>query len=170
MTAGASGQGSQGGFGRRKRRSRLGRQQIHPYVAEEIHRRLKAYCARRGLTDSGVVEAALRQYLDQSSDAALIMRRLDRAGRQVERVRRNGEILAEFVSLWVRLWFAHTPQIPESAKAAAQASAVKRYEQFLEYVTKRLAGQNRLAIDLLGAEPVDEPPVMPAKEAVVDEP
>jgi len=142
-----------------KRRPSAGRYQIHAQVHEDVRRRLKAFTARRGLSDCSVIEAALRQYLDQSSDAALIMRRLDRNGRRIDKVRGDVEILSEFVSLWARLWFAYTPQIPDEQKSAAQKNATARYQQFLGYVEKRLRGTQRLATDLLGEEPFSDTPV-----------
>jgi hypothetical protein len=147
---------------KRRRRPRRGRSQIHAFVADDVHGRLKAYCARRGLSDCAVIEESLKQHLDQSTDAALIMRRLDRTGRRIDKIRADLELLTEFVSLWVRLWFAHTPQIPDAQKGAAQTSAAKRYEQFLAFVTKRLSGTQRLAVELLGEEllvdPAEPPP------------
>ena len=104
----------------------------------------------------------MKQYLDQASDAALIMRRLDRNGRRIDKVRGDVEILSEFVSLWARLWFAHTPQIPEAQKSAAQKNAAARYQQFLGYVEKRLRGTQRLATDLLGEEPFSDAPAVEA--------
>jgi hypothetical protein len=86
------------------------------------------------------------------------MRRLDRTGRRIDKVRADLEILSEFVSLWARLWFAHTPQIPEEQKPLAQKNAAARYQQFLGYVEKRLRGAARLATDLLGDEPFADPP------------
>jgi hypothetical protein len=132
------------------------RQQVHPYLRRDVYQRLKAYCARRGVTDTAVIETALRQYLDQSSDPTLIIRRLDRTGRAVDRVRREIDVLSEFVSTWVRVWFAHTPPLPEAARDGAQRSAAKRYEQMLDFVAKRLAGRPRLATDLIGDDPADQ--------------
>jgi hypothetical protein len=145
----------------RKRRPRAGRQQLHPYIAQDVYERLKAYCARRGLPDSGVVEVALREHLDQASEAALIMRRLDRIERRVSKVHRDLEMLCECFGVWVRLWFAHTPELPDSAKPAAQMSARKRFDQFEEFVAKRLHAGERLAVDLLG-EDSPEPPGAPS--------
>lgn len=146
---------------KRRRRARRGRSQIHAFIDDDIYERLKALTARRGLSDCSVIETALKQYLDQSSDAALIMRRLDRSGRRVEKIRSDVEILTEFVSLWARLWFAHTPQIADSQKTTAKLQAARRYQEFLGYVEKRLAGSNRLATDLVGEDPLPEPPDLP---------
>lgn len=140
----------------RKRRPRAGRQQLHPYIAQDVYERLKAYCARRGLADSSVVEVALRDHLDQSSETALIVRRLDRVDRRLSKFHRDLEMLCECFGVWVRLWFAHTPELPESAKSAAQVSARKRFDQFQEFVGKRLDAGERLSVDLLGEDPLPE--------------
>jgi hypothetical protein len=146
---------------KRRRRARRGRSQVHAFINDDIYQRLKALTARRGLSDCSVIETALKQYLDQSSDAALIMRRLDRAGRRIEKIRSDVEILTEFVSLWARLWFAHTPQIPDAHKASAKLQASRRYQEFLGYVEKRLSGSQRLATELVGEDPLPEPPDLP---------
>jgi hypothetical protein len=132
------------------------RQQVHPYLRRDVYRRLKAYSARRGVTDTAVIETAVRQYLDQSSDPTLIMRRLDRTGRALDRIRREMDVFSEFVSTWARLWLAHTPPLPESAREPAQRSAAKRYEQLLDFVAKRLASRQRLATDLIGEDVADD--------------
>jgi hypothetical protein len=149
---------------KRHRRPRRGRSQIHAFIADDVHGRVKAYCARRGLSECSVIEVALTQHLDQATDAALIMRRLDRTGRRIDKIRADLELLTEFVSLWVRLWFAHTPQIADAQKGAAQTSAAKRYEQFLTYVSKRLASPHRLAIELLGEELLVDGPEPPSPD------
>ncbi|HLZ07515.1 MAG TPA: hypothetical protein VKT80_02935, partial [Chloroflexota bacterium] len=57
------------------------RVRIHPYVEATLAGRLAAYSAATGIASSTVVQAALRQYLDATSDTALMLRRLDRLGR-----------------------------------------------------------------------------------------
>jgi hypothetical protein len=130
-------------------------QHIHPAVSIDIYRRLKAYSARRGISLGAIVEAALRQYLDQSGDLALLLGRLDRNGRALERLKRDLELLSEFQSVFVRIWFAHTPQIAESEREAASRLGSKRFEQMLDFVSKRVAGGHRLGEDLVGAGNAD---------------
>ena len=148
---------------RRERRARRGRTQVHAFIEDDLYKRLKAYSGRRGLADGAVIEEAIKQHLDQSTDAALIMRRLDRSGRRIDKMRSDVEMLTEFMSLWVRLWFAHTPRIADAQKGAAQADAAKRYEQFLAFVTKRLSSPQRLAVELLGDDPLTDPAEPPQK-------
>ncbi len=83
----------------RAKRDRVPRQVIHPRISYDLYQRLKAYCARRRVSESAVVNAALLQYLDQASDAALIMRRLDRRPRTTSLIcpttRRGSQPIAE---------------------------------------------------------------------------
>ena len=145
------------------RRARRGRTQVHAFIEDDLYKRFKAYSGRRGLADGAVIEEAIKQHLDQSTDAALIMRRLDRSGRRIDKMRSDVEMLTEFMSLWVRLWFAHTPRIADAQKGAAQADAAKRYEQFLAFVTKRLSSPQRLAVELLGDDQLIDPAERPEK-------
>jgi hypothetical protein len=147
------------------RRPRRGRTQVHAFIGDDLYKRLKAYSGRRGLADAAVIEEAIKQHLDQSTDAALIMRRLDRSGRRIDKIRADVEMLTEFMSLWVRLWFAHTPRIADAQKGAAQTDAAKRYEQFLAFVTKRLSSPQRLALELLGDDQLTEAAEGPEKGA-----
>ncbi|HEV3193039.1 MAG TPA: hypothetical protein VGY54_21175, partial [Polyangiaceae bacterium] len=58
-------------------------------VRRELAKRLAEYSAASGVASSTVVQAALQQYLDRTSDTALILRRLDRLGRADARAHRD---------------------------------------------------------------------------------
>ena len=132
-------------------RTRTGRVRLLPYVDAPIAKRLQAFSAATGITASAVVEAALGQYLDQISDAKLLMRRLDRLGRAQARAHRDVELLSEAFATWIKLWFAHTPQIPEDAKASARISAHARYRQFVTHLAEQMAEGSRF-LDALPRE------------------
>jgi hypothetical protein len=119
-----------------------------PWVEASLAKRLAAYSAATGISASAVVRVALRQYLDQTSDATLLMRRLDRLGRAGARMHRDLVILSEAFALWTKLWFAHTPNVPDDAKPFARASAESRYRQFVDYLAEQLTGGHRFLDDL----------------------
>jgi hypothetical protein len=110
--------------------------------------RLEAFCAAKGLTEGAVVHAALGQYLDGTGDAALVMRRLDRLGRAGERTQRDLELVAETLALFVQMWLAHTPQLPEDARASARTSAHLRFQQFVTRLAENFSGGRRFIDDL----------------------
>jgi hypothetical protein len=127
---------------------RSGRVRLQPYVDGELGRRLDQFCAATDVTESAVVAAAIRQYLDGTSDATLVLRRLDRLGRALARNQRDVELLSEAFAVFVRLWFAHTPNIPEESKGSARASAESRYRRFTEHVAEQFSGGRRFLDDL----------------------
>ena len=128
---------------------------IHPYVAKEVAERLQKYCAASGATESAVVEAALRQHLDGTSDRTLLFRRLDRIGRGVGRMQRDLELQAEAFGVFVRVWFAHTPNVAGESRRAAQSGSEARYRQYAQYVAEQFSMGKRF-LDDLPREHLDE--------------
>jgi hypothetical protein len=127
---------------------RRGRVRLQPYVEGALADRLEQFCAAMDATESAVVVAAIRQYLDGTSDAALYLRRLDRLGRALARSQRDVELLSEAFAVFVRVWFAHTPVVPESGKKSARADAEIRYRRFVEHVAEQFSGGRRFLDDL----------------------
>lgn len=105
-------------------------------------RQLDELAARKRLSKSVVVEAALASYLSPDGSERLeaaFARRLDRLSRQVERLERDVGISGEALALFVRFWLTVTPPLPDSAQAAAQATGRERYQGFVEALGRRLA-------------------------------
>jgi predicted DNA-binding protein len=138
------------------KRKRTQRQVIHPRVHMDLYNRLKAYAARTGAEDGAIVNAALAQYLDKSSDTALVLRRLDRITRRIGRLQREIDGLTEFSTTWAQIWFAHTPQLTPEARKTAQQSAKSRYSEMFDFIRKKISGRNRFLVDLLGPDESDD--------------
>jgi hypothetical protein len=127
---------------------RRGRARLVPRVSAELAERLQNVCASSNVTQTAVVETALRQHLDGTSDRTLMFRRLDRLGRAMERSQRDLELLAEAFSVFVRVWFAHTRGVPEEDKTGARRDAEQRYLKFVEHVGQQYSGGHRFLDDL----------------------
>jgi hypothetical protein len=117
-------------------------------VSRELEARLSKHCDGGGVTQSAVVEEALRLHLDGTEDRTLLFRRLDRLGRAVARLQRDVELQAEAFGVFVRLWFAHTPSVAAEARGAVQRSAEGRYRQYVQYVAEQFSGGRRFIDDL----------------------
>jgi len=135
---------------------RRGRVRLQSYVEPELAQRVDRFCAASGLSESMLVRSSLLQRLDGTGDVTLMLRRFDRLGRAQERGDRNVQIMLEAFALFVQLWFAHTPNLPEDAKRAARMSAESRYRQFVEQVAERLTGGRRFLDDLPQERLADE--------------
>jgi hypothetical protein len=144
---------------------RRGRVRLTPYVDAPLAQRLVAVCAAHGVTESALVQAALLQYLDRTGDSTLVLRRLDRLGRAHARTQRDLELLSEAFATWVKLWFAHTPNIPEDQKPSARSSAQSRYKQFVAHLAEQFSQGTRFLDDLPREEVGDDSELGAATEA-----
>ena len=118
------------------------KEQMTVYFDPPLAADLQAFAARRRVSRSQVVEAALASFLspdgpDQSE--AAIVRRLDRLTRAIERLERDQEITGEALALFVRFWLTTTPQLPDDFRDAAHAKGKERYGGFVEALARRLA-------------------------------
>ena len=112
------------------------RQQIYPCVTPALRKRLGLYASKKGTSYSSVVEAALLQYLDgDASDRALLLRRLDRIGRDLAALERDIDVLSHAFGVFLQVWLAHTPAIDEASKRSAEQSARERYSRFLDHLS-----------------------------------
>jgi hypothetical protein len=117
----------------------------------DLSARLADHAARKRVAQTQVVEAALLSFLSpDGSDRleAAISRRLDRQGRQLDRLERHVQISNEAVALFVRFWLTTTPPLPDAAQAAAQASGRQRYKGFIEALGRRMEKGQSLAREL----------------------
>ena len=108
---------------------------LNIYLSPGQHEEIAALSAKRRVSKSSVIEAAVASMLSpDSADAreAAFVRRLDRHTRQIERVERDLAIAIETMALFVRFWPAVTPPLPESAQVAAKAKGAERYRDFVE--------------------------------------
>ena len=105
----------------------------------DLMTKLTDYAARKGVTQSLVLEAALASHLSPDGAdrlEAALARRLDRMTRQMERIERHVEIANEALAVFVRFWLTSTPPLPDAALPAAKPRAVSATKD----TSRRLAG------------------------------
>jgi predicted transcriptional regulator len=122
----------------------------------DLMTKLSDYAARKGVSQSMIVEAALASHLSPDGAdrlEAALARRLDRIGRHLERLERHVDISNEALAVFVRFWLTSTPPLPDSSVAAAQAKGRERYEGFVEALGRRLSRGRKLAEEIIGDVP-----------------
>lgn len=115
---------------------------------------------QRGTTKTEVVEAALSALLvpqDQDRAEALLIRRLDRLVRLLERLEWHTDLTNETLALFVRHWLTSTTPLPDNALAAAQTTGKRRWEGFVEALAKRMDGGAKLAAELSRGDAQSDP-------------
>jgi hypothetical protein len=124
---------------------------LNIYLSAGQHEEIAALAAKRRVSKSSVIEAAIASLLSPDSvdmREAAFVRRLDRHTRQLERLERDLAIAIETIALFVRFWLAVTPPLPESAQAAAKAKGAERYRDFVETLGRRLQRGNSLVREI----------------------
>ena len=141
----------------RKAVHRPQRVRVYPRLTLEVRNRLSDYGARKGLHERDLIEEAIRQYLDGTSDSAKVLAQLERlsVALDVERERRESahrelhraiEVLSEAFGRFVRLWmFVHaaTFEIPATRDAADSL-----YKEFAAKVAEYFRRGHRFFHDL----------------------
>jgi len=86
-----------------------------------------------------MAEAAVAAFVDPEQKEIATLRRLGKTERQLDRLTRDSNISGEAFMVYVWLWLAANPPLPETVAVAARASATERYDEFMETLGRRLA-------------------------------
>ena len=117
------------------------------YLDPALMAQLTDLAKRKKESMSLVAEAAIASFLtpdEADRREAVIVRRLDRLARQMERQERDLTVSVEALALFIRFWLTITPPLPEHAQARAQADGRDRFNGFLETLGQRLSKGQRL--------------------------
>ena len=114
---------------------------MNVFILPEHARQLDVVAAKKGVSKSSIVAAALASWLspdaaDQREAAAA--KRLDALARQFERLERDQNILIETLALYVRYFLMVSIPVPEGQQEAARAQGRARYVQFIEQLGRHL--------------------------------
>jgi len=125
---------------------------LNLFIQPEHARRLDELAAKKGVSKSSIVAAALASWL--SPDAgdqreAAIAKRLDRLSRQFERLERDQNIQIETLALFVRYFLTVSTPVPEAHQEAAKAQGKARFEQFIEQLGRHLLRGRSLVKDVV---------------------
>jgi hypothetical protein len=129
---------------------------IQPYLSRDLFHKLRAYAAARSETVSGVVAAALSEYLERDEpDQDLLARRLDRVSQTVEQLGRDLEALGVGFGRFVRysLW-----TLPEKVDDKAIQRGEGLYRTFLSNVGQQIRAGGTFTAQVF---PARQPPAVP---------
>lgn len=106
-----------------------------------LARQLDERASSRRITRTDIVEAALASLLTPDHEErieAVLTRRLDRISRQLDRLEWHVELSNEAFALFVRSWLINNPPLPDAALRAAQVTGRKRWEAFVDSLSRRM--------------------------------
>jgi predicted transcriptional regulator len=121
------------------------------YFDNDVAKQLDALTAKAGSSKSAIVNDAVKAYLARRGARELddtFKARLDMINEQLRRLDRDQNVMIESFALFVRYQLGITPALPASEQAAAQAVGRDRFQQFIEQVGRRMAGDKRIAREI----------------------
>ena len=128
---------------------------IQPYLSPEVHKKLRDHASSHHVTESGVAEEALVQYLARGQvEEALVVRRLDALTQSVKGVQREQEVLAQAVVHVAKFLF----RLAAGSAPDAKAYAERRYEKLVAKVAEELKAGVSLTGDVRRASLFAAPP------------
>lgn len=119
-------------------------------LQRDTKQRLHEYAIARGVSKGSIVEAALREYLDDHLETELVLKELGRLRRGVGRLERSMDVVDAVLSGYVQLWLAYHPPLPEDQKAQAQKLAALRFEQLVQFLQNQLSKQKTFGARMAG--------------------
>jgi hypothetical protein len=132
------------------------REPVKGHIPSALRKRVRQYAAKKGVSESSITHAALSRYLDDTNDAPVLLRKMDRLERSVERVHRDSDVFAEAFAVFVKIWLAHTPRLADSEKRLAEHSALQRFAEYHEYVAEKVAEGGTFIADLVRGNTGDD--------------
>jgi hypothetical protein len=117
-------------------------------VLPETARTLDRHPRRAGTSRGAVVDAAIASYCSPEKQDDLIHQRLDHLGKRLDRIGRDQRIAAEMIALFVRYYLSMAPTLSEDAQRLAKQTGAKRFDQFVERVTERVANGGGLVTEI----------------------
>jgi hypothetical protein len=138
------------------------RVRVYPRLSLAIRKRLTEYCARKGVAERDIIEDAILQYLDGSSDSAKVLGQLERLtlaldAQQEQRdlQHRELEMLSAAFGKYLRFWFlVHLPPDSEEKKQSGEGM----FKNFAAKLGEEFARGHRFIHDLTAAPPGITPP------------
>ena len=138
---------------------------VKTYLDADVAREVARIARAQRRSESSLIADAVRATLAKGSEAVARAaaetqaRRLNRIEARIDKLFRDQALTKESLLLFVRVWLEHNPPLDDAVADFAAASAVARFERFLDLAAQTLArgGAERLhaAISADHEEPVD---------------
>lgn len=116
----------------------LNSKQVNTRLPLHMVQQIKYVASERGVSEGSIVEAALRDYLGKTEHEEILLKKSDKLSRQLERLRREHKAMFEVMTTFVRVYLTHTQEIPEHEKTNAELKGARKFNRFMELVTKAL--------------------------------
>jgi predicted transcriptional regulator len=125
----------------------MAKRRVHVRLSDKIWAELDRVAQGPGVTQSAIVEDALRRYFDPQAKAGreeAILRRLDAIDLRQGAVERDAAVILETLGQYVLYWLTRTEPLPEGERDIAHNLGQKRFDYFIEQVARKVGAQEGL--------------------------
>lgn len=126
----------------------MAKRRVHVRLSDRVWADLDNAAQAPGVTQSAIVEDALRCYFDPDAKAgreAAILKRLDAIDLRQGVVERDAAIILETLGQYVLYWLTRTEPLPEGERDIVHNLGRKRFDYFIEQVAGKITGDDRLS-------------------------
>ena len=105
----------------------------------ELVEGIKNAAKKRRVQQKQIVISGVSEFLwPKEQDEEVLSRRLTRIEGAQKTLSEKLEIISETLALFVQVWFSNTYELPEGDKETASVQGERRFNTFLEALTRRL--------------------------------
>lgn len=126
----------------------MAKRRVHVRLSDRVWADLDNAAQGPGVTQSAIVEDALRCYFDPDAKAgreAAILKRLDAIDLRQGAVERDAAIILETLGQYVLYWLTRTEPLPEGERDIAHNLGQRRFDYFIEQVAAKIGEGSSLA-------------------------
>ena len=137
----------------------MAKRRVHVRLSDRVWADLDNAAQGPGVTQSAIVEDALRCYFDPDAKAgreAVILKRLDAIDLRQGAVERDAAIILETLGQYVLYWLTRTEPLPEGERDVAHNLGQRRLDYFIEQVAAKIGEGNNLAGRVCKSDPLGE--------------
>jgi len=122
-------------------RSRKGKIKTTIWLHGQLHTQMRNEAIERRVTQQSLIENSLKERyseVTQMERDAAIAERINRVDRRMGKLEQQIEMLSEAFLLFVRMWLASTPEVPQEKREAAIQQASIRYGRYLDQLGRQV--------------------------------
>ena len=101
------------------------------YFSAEMVKKIDFYCLSNNHSRSELLNSAVSAFLEDEDHWSIVFKRLQRQKNAINNLDKRTEILSEMFLLFLRYWFALTPELDSDETAQSKTKGDVRYNKFV---------------------------------------
>ncbi len=137
----------------------MAKTRVNVWISAENAKILEELTIRSPATKRSIMDAALSAYFNRGFDDEglnALASQLDRVETRLGEIEREQKVCVETLGQYVLYWLSTMEPLSEEARAAAQAAGKRRFDFFVDQVSRKVAADDGLTRAIMEAFGVDD--------------